>query len=59
LGLGDYESAIRLFQKVKQLQPDDSSLDADIQNANSVKYFNESSQSAYDAKDFRKVIYFK
>lgn len=30
LGLGDYESAIRLFQKVKSLQPESTAADLEV-----------------------------
>lgn len=80
LGLGDFESAIRLFQKVKSLQPDSTAVDVEvlllpncfkyiyigikiksyfiikIQNSNAVKYFFETAQQCYEAKDFRKVV---
>lgn len=57
LGLGDFESALRLFKKVQELQPGSTSVDVDIQNANAVKHFFESAQKCYESKDYRKILY--
>lgn len=34
LGLGDFESALRLFQKVKELQPDSTAVDVEVSGSN-------------------------
>lgn len=57
LALGDYKSAIRSFQKVKELDPANANIDTDIQNCKEVKQFHEAAEIAYSNKDFRKVIY--
>lgn len=55
--LGDYKSALRTFQKVKELEPTNTSVDADIQLSNEVKHYYEGAETAYSIGDFRKVIY--
>jgi len=57
LALGDYKSALRSFQKVKELEPTNSNVDIDIQNCNEVKHFHETAEHAYSTGDYRKVVY--
>lgn len=57
LCLGDHVSALRCFQKIKELEPSNTTVDVDIQNCNAVKHFQESADAAYNSEDFRKVIY--
>lgn len=57
LALGDYKSALRSFQKVKELEPANTTIDVDIQNSNEVKHFHETAEQAYSNGDYRKVIY--
>lgn len=57
LFLGDYKSALRSFYKIKELEPTNSTIDVDIQNSNAVKHFNDSANAAYEADDYRKVVY--
>lgn len=57
LGLGDFESAVRVFQKVRELQPESTAVDTEITNANSVKYYFEMAQQSYEAKDYRKILF--
>ncbi len=57
LCLGDYQSAMRCFEKVKAIEPKNCSVDVDIQNSNAVKLFVEQAQEAYEKSDYRKVVY--
>jgi len=57
LCLGDYSSALRCFQRVKELEPSNKTIDVDIQSATAVKLYNESAESAYKSADYRKVIF--
>lgn len=57
LALGDYKSALRSFQKVKELEPANTNVDIDIQNSNEVKHFHEAAELAYSSGDYRKVVY--
>lgn len=57
LALGDYKSAQRLFQRVKELEPSNTAVDFDIKSSNEVKHFQETADIAYSNKDFRKVTY--
>lgn len=57
LCLGDYTSALRSFQKVKTLEPKNSSVDTDMQSCSSVSQFVELADAAYQAKDYRKVVF--
>lgn len=57
LCLGDYKSALRCFQLIKELEPQNNSIDVDIQNSNAVKHFHELADEAYQSEDYRKVIY--
>ncbi len=57
LCLGDYKSALRCFQLIKELEPQNNSIDVDIQNSNAVKHFHELADAAYQSEDYRKVIY--
>lgn len=56
LALGDYKSALRLFHKIKEIEPNNTSVDADIQSSNELRQLNEMSDSAYAGGDYRKVI---
>jgi DnaJ family protein C protein 7 len=57
LCLGDYTSALRSFQRVKILEPKNSSVDADIQSCNTVKQVVELADAALPTKDYRKVVF--
>jgi len=57
LALGDYKSALRLFHKIKEIEPNNTSVDADIQSSNELRQLNEMSDSAYAGGDYRKVVY--
>lgn len=55
LALGDYKSALRQFQKIKEIEPTNTSADTDIQSSNEVRQLNEMSVTAYASGDYRKV----
>jgi len=57
LALGDYKSALRLFHKIKEIEPNNTSVDTDIQSSNELRQLNEMSDSAYAGGDYRKVVY--
>lgn len=57
LALGDFKSALRSFQKVKELEPSNTAVDFDIKSSNEVKQYQEAADIAYSSKDFRKVTY--
>lgn len=57
LFLGDYKSALRSFHKIKELEPNNSTIDVDIQNSNAVKHYYDSADAAYQVDDYRKVVY--
>ena len=57
LCLGDYQSALRCFEKVKQVEPHNNSVNIDIQNSKAVKQFDDLAKEAFSKGDFRKVVY--
>lgn len=57
LYLGDFKAALRCFEKVKQIEPNNDSINKDVQNVNSVKFFVEDGEKAYKSGDYRKVVY--
>lgn len=57
LFLGDYQSALRCFEKVKEIEPTNSSVAIDIQNSNAVKHFSEQAQDSFAKSEFRKVVF--
>jgi DnaJ family protein C protein 7 len=57
LFLGDFSSAVRCFNKVKELEPSNSSIDIDLQNAKAVEHFFTQAEQSYHDGDYRKVVY--
>lgn len=57
LCLGDYNAALRCFEKLKEIEPTNTSADVDIHNANAVKQFHAAAKLSYQDSDFRKVVY--
>ena len=57
MALGDFKSALRSFQRVKDLEPSNTAVDFDIKGCNDVKQFQEAADAAYTSKDYRKVTY--
>ena len=56
--MGDYNAALRCFEKVKQYEPNNKTMDADIVNARAVKEFAEKADASFKKADYRTVIYF-
>jgi len=55
--LGDYAAALKCFEKVKELEPKNDTVNVDIQNANAVKSFDEKANESYKKGDYRRVVF--
>lgn len=57
LALGDATAALYCLQRVQELEPKNSTLSTEFKNVETLQFFIQEGEKAYEKKDFRKVVF--